>query len=79
MMNLQKLFIAKLNTEVTIREYFTKEKSPSLGLAVVEIDGHYPGQRKWALNNKVDEMYYVIEGKGSIEFEGSGKFTLDFI
>ena len=63
------------NIEGTIiTEYFTDE-CPNLGLAVAQIDGEYP-KDKWACNQGVDEMYYVMQGNGNIIFEGQGTWEL---
>ena len=50
-----------------VREYFV-EQVPNLGLATALIRGTYPpeGEGTWAINEGVDEMYYVIDGTAKI-------------
>lgn len=67
----------KKNVEGTvIKEFFTTQ-CPNLGLAVAQINRMYPPKHQWACNQEVDEMYYVLQGKGNITLEGHGKFELN--
>jgi mannose-6-phosphate isomerase-like protein (cupin superfamily) len=54
--------------DTTIKEYFSVQ---SLGLAVATIDNTYPPAEKgkWATNDEVVEMLYVIDGEARIVFQ----------
>ena len=60
-----------------VREYFTHQV-PNLGLATAILRGTYPpkGEGKWAVNESVDEMYFVMSGTAIIEFEDDKVFNL---
>lgn len=61
--------------DTVVTEYFGLE-APSLGLAAAEINEYYPAADKWALNRDVEEMYFVVSGKGNAEIEGVGSFAI---
>jgi|GEM_PF-3483576 len=65
----------KTINQTTVEEYFTTQ-APQLGLAVAEIDGFYPAADKWARNKSVEEMYFVVSGKGKVTLEGKGTFEI---
>ena len=49
--------------------------SKKLGFATTKMNGRYPGAGKM-VNEKVDEIFYVISGKGLIHL-GKGKFLME--
>lgn len=53
-----------------VRTYFL-DTVPNLGLATATINGTYPPENSgtWALNERVDEMYYVLEGTAKIIYQ----------
>ena len=51
---------------LSIREYFTAEDSPKLGVALAELNGEY-GENK---NSEVDQIIFVISGTLRIELDG---------
>jgi mannose-6-phosphate isomerase-like protein (cupin superfamily) len=61
-----------------IKKYFS-EIVPDLGLATALINDFYPPSReeKWAINERVGEMYYVLEGTGKIIFQDGQTIDLD--
>ncbi len=56
--------------DTVIREYFS-QSVPNLGLAVATINGTYPAAKvgNWALNVRIDEMFYVLDGTAKIIYQ----------
>jgi mannose-6-phosphate isomerase-like protein (cupin superfamily) len=61
-----------------VRTYFL-ETVPNLGLATAAITGTYPPENEgtWAVNERVDEMYYVIEGSGKLIYQDRDTIQLE--
>jgi mannose-6-phosphate isomerase-like protein (cupin superfamily) len=61
-----------------VRTYFL-QTVPNLGLATATINGTYPPENEgtWAVNEGVDEMYYVLEGTGKIIYEDGDSIRLE--
>ena len=61
-----------------VREYFS-QTVPNLGLATATIEGTYPPKNKgtWAINERVDEMFYVLEGTGKIVYQDDVTIELE--
>ena len=59
----------KVVSTIVVREYY-KGEVPNLGLATANMSGRYPpeGEGQWSRNEKVEEMWYVVEGKATIHY-----------
>jgi len=64
--------------DTVVRTYFL-DTVPNLGLATATINGTYPPKNKgtWVINERVDEMYYVLEGTGTIIYQGGDTIQLE--
>lgn len=61
-----------------VKEYFL-QTVPNLGLATATINGTYPPEKQgaWSVNEKIDEMYYVLEGTAKIIFQDGDILELE--
>jgi mannose-6-phosphate isomerase-like protein (cupin superfamily) len=61
-----------------VREYFGQTVL-KLGLAAARLTGRYPPETEgaWALNERVEEMLYVVEGKGKLVFRDGEALALE--
>ena len=64
--------------DTAVRTYFLDEV-PNLGLATATINGNYPPREEatWALNERVDEMFYVLEGTGKLVYQDGDTIELE--
>ncbi len=62
---------------VTIKEYFP-QITPNLGLATSIMKGNYPPEDEgiWTVNEKVDEMFYVLDGSAKIVYQDGEEINL---
>ena len=60
-----------------VKEYFS-QVTPNLGLATATINGKYPPDKAsvWAINEQVDEIYYVLEGTAKIIYQDGDEFEM---
>jgi mannose-6-phosphate isomerase-like protein (cupin superfamily) len=61
-----------------VREYFMQQV-PNLGLATALIEGVYPpeGEGTWSINERVDEMHYVVDGTARIVYKDGLTFKIE--
>jgi len=64
--------------DTVVRTYFLKEVS-KLGLASATMKRVYPPEPMgtWVVNERVEEMWYVIEGTGKIIYQDGHTFQLE--
>ena len=64
--------------DTVVREYFV-QIVPNLGLATATVNGTYPPENEgnWAINERVDEMYYVLGGAGKIIYQDGDTIQLE--
>lgn len=61
-----------------VREYFAQVVS-DLGLATATMNGTYPpeGKGTWAVNQRVEEIYYVLEGTAVVIYQDGERVHLE--
>jgi len=64
--------------DATICEYFGQDV-PTLGLATATLSGTFPptSDAAWTVNETVDEMYFVLEGTGTIVYSDGESVDLE--
>lgn len=64
--------------DTVVQEYFS-QTVPNLGLSTATMNGTYPPEHKgvWALNEHVDEMFYVLAGTAKIIFQDGETIELE--
>jgi len=64
--------------ETVVMEYFTRAQVPNVGLATAVIKGAHPPEDKgsWAVNKRVDEIFYVIDGTATIVYKDGVAFEV---
>ena len=61
-----------------VHEYY-EQQVPEIGLATAVIEGDHPddGGARWVRNDEVEEMLYVIRGRGQVRFADGEVVTLE--
>ncbi len=60
-----------------VKEYLSQ--TPNLHIATATINGSYPPEegKAWAINEEVEEMFYVLEGEAEIIYQDGKKIKLE--